>query len=55
MRAYGNQRNTGPTWITAAVIFILLIALVQLFGSSNQSRPLAQEFAAIEVPEGAGA
>lgn len=53
MRTFGDQR--GPSWITAVLIFMILIALVQLFGRSGpQSRALGEHFAASPPAADAG-
>jgi hypothetical protein len=54
MRTFGEQRG-GPSWITALVIFLILIALMQLVGRGGpQSRALGEQFAASPPAADAG-
>lgn len=45
MRAFGNQPQRWPPWVTAILIFLVLIAVVQIVGRT-QPRQLQQTFAA---------
>lgn len=54
MRTFGEQRG-GPSWITALVIFVILIALMQLMSRSTpQSQSLGEQFAASPPAADAG-
>lgn len=54
MRSVG-RRSQGPSWITAVVIFAVLLVALQLFRSRVPAgRPLEQQFAARPPAPGAG-
>jgi hypothetical protein len=57
MRAYGNSQNRGASWLTAIIIFIAIVFVIQLLErrGPDQERTLQQQFAASPPPADAGA
>jgi hypothetical protein len=54
MHVYG-KRSQGPSWMTAVVIFVLLLITLQVFrGRTSTNRPLEQQFAASPPEPGTG-
>lgn len=53
MRAFGDTPKRWPTWVTATLIFIALIAIIQIAGR-QQPQQLQQTFAAAPPDAGAG-
>ncbi|HEX6289222.1 MAG TPA: hypothetical protein VFZ66_08530 [Herpetosiphonaceae bacterium] len=56
MRVYGNPQNRWANWLTAILIFVFLVALIQIIERRGpaQERLLQQQFAASPPPADAG-
>ncbi len=56
MRLSGGSQNRGPTWLMAVLVFVVLVAIVQLAGrqSTGESSRLQQHFGASPPASGAG-
>jgi hypothetical protein len=53
MRAFGNKPQRWPPWITATLIFLVLIAVIQIVGRTQPQR-LQQTFGAAPPDANAG-